>query len=178
MVGGWDEEKRASCGRRMRGREKRAGVRGCDLGGAETLAWTGRNGGAPRQFVRKTDVFPTQCLLKSGFVSRISSPPFRPVRVRFRSHPNQCPAPRHVSPFPASAAHTTPAFPLRVGTDGRRAQGGRCPEKKEKSDKIIKIQNCMYFSKNKKIRKKVLTFALGGVIITKLSARATVNEFF
>ena len=60
----------------------------------------GRNGGAPRQFVRKTDVFPTQCLLKSGFVSRISSPPFRPVRVRFRSHPNQCPAPRHVSPLP------------------------------------------------------------------------------
>ena len=86
-------------GRRVGG-EKRAGVRGCDLGGAETLAWTGRNGGAPRQFVRKTDVFPTQCLLKSGFVSRISSPPFRPVRVRFRSHPNQCPAPRHVSPLP------------------------------------------------------------------------------
>ena len=35
----------------------------------------------------------------------------------------------------------------------------------------------MYFSKNKKIRKKVLTFALGGVIITKLSARADANEF-
>ena len=87
-------------GRRVVGGEKRAGVRGCDLGGAETLAWMGRNGGAPRQFVRKTDVFPTQCLLKSGFVSRISSPPFRPVRVRFRSHPNQCPAPRHVSPLP------------------------------------------------------------------------------
>ena len=48
----------------------------------------------------------------------------------------------------------------------------------ESSDRIIKIQNCMYFSKNKKIRKKVLTFAFGGVIITKLSARATVNEFF
>ena len=54
---------------------------------------------------------------------------------------------------------------------------GAVPEKKEKSDKIIKIQNCMYFSKNKKIRKKVLTFALGGVIITKLSARADANEF-
>ena len=79
---------------------KGPGGGGGDLGGAETLAWMGRNGGAPRQFVRKTDVFPTQCLLKSGFVSRISSPPFRPVRVRFRSHPNQCPAPRHVSPLP------------------------------------------------------------------------------
>ena len=126
-----DEEKRTSCGRRMRWEGRNvpgcgaviwvggarligAGVGGglgwvgpnggggggCDLGGAETLAWMGRNGGAPRQFVRKTDVFPTQCLLKSGFVSRISSPPFRPVRVRFRSHPNQCPAPRHVSPLP------------------------------------------------------------------------------
>ena len=42
----------------------------------------------------------------------------------------------------------------------------------------MNIQNCVYFSENKKIRKKVLTFALGGVIITKLSARATVNEFF
>ena len=42
----------------------------------------------------------------------------------------------------------------------------------------MNIQNCMYFSKNKKIRKKVLTFAGGGVIITKLSARATVHEFF
>ena len=69
-------------------------------GGAEPWACWARKGGAPRQFVRKTDVFPTQCLLKSGFVSRISSPPFRPVRVRFRSHPNQCPAPRHVSPLP------------------------------------------------------------------------------
>ena len=36
----------------------------------------------------------------------------------------------------------------------------------------------MYFSKNKKIQKKVLTFVFGSVIITKLSARATVNEFF
>ena len=41
----------------------------------------------------------------------------------------------------------------------------------------MNIQNCMYFSKNKKIRKKVLTFALGGVIITKLSARADANKF-
>ena len=48
----------------------------------------------------------------------------------------------------------------------------------EKSDNLFKIQNCTYFSKNKKIRKKVLTFALGGVIITKLSARATAHEFF
>ena len=48
------------------GGEKRAGARGIDLGGSGTLAWMGRNGGAPRQFVRKTDVFPTQCLLKSG----------------------------------------------------------------------------------------------------------------
>ena len=39
------------------------------------------------------------------------------------------------------------------------------------------MQNYMYFSKNKKIRKKVLTFAFGGVIITKLSARADANEF-
>ena len=58
---------------------------------------------------------------------------------------------------------------------GRRV--GAVPEKKEKSDRIIKIQNCMYFSKNKKIRKKVLTFAGGSVIITKLSARADANEF-
>ena len=42
----------------------------------------------------------------------------------------------------------------------------------------MNIQNCVYFSENKKIRKKVLTFAFGGVIITKLSERATVNEFF
>ena len=35
----------------------------------------------------------------------------------------------------------------------------------------------MYFSKNKKIRKKVLTFALDGGIITKLSARADAKEF-
>ena len=55
------------------GGEKRAGVRGCDLGGAETLAWMGRNGGAPRQFVRKTDVFPTQCVLTSGIVHQRSS---------------------------------------------------------------------------------------------------------
>ena len=54
---------------------------------------------------------------------------------------------------------------------------GAVPEKKEKSDKIIKIQNCMYFSKNKKIRKKVLTFAFDGGIITKLSARADAKEF-
>ena len=60
----------------------------------------------------------------------------------------------------------------------KRAGVGAVPEKKEKSDKIIKIQNCMFFSENKKIRKKVLTFAFDGVIITKLSARATVNEFF
>ena len=105
--------------------EKRAGVPGCDLGGAETLAWTEQNGGAPRQFARKTDVFPAQCLLKSGFVSRISSPPFPSVRARFRSHPNQCPAPRHVSlPLRASAAHTPHAFPLGLGTDGRRAPEG------------------------------------------------------
>ena len=105
--------------------EKRAGVPGCDLGGAETLAWTERNGGAPRQFDRKTDVFPAQCLLKSGFVSRISSPLFPSVRARFRSHPNQCPAPRHVSlPLRASAAHTPHAFPLRLETDGRRAPEG------------------------------------------------------
>ena len=118
-----DEEKRASCGRRMRwgggdgggGGGGGGGVGGGALGGVcfngpggravfwgGAYTWAGwvRNGGAPRQFVRKTDVFPTQCLLKSGFVSRISSPPFRPVRVRFRSHPNQCPAPRHVSPLP------------------------------------------------------------------------------
>ena len=42
----------------------------------------------------------------------------------------------------------------------------------------MNIQNCVYFSENKKIQKKVLTFAGGSVIITKLSARATVNEFF
>ena len=41
----------------------------------------------------------------------------------------------------------------------------------------MNIQNCVYFSENKKIRKKVLTFALGGAIITKLSARADANEF-
>ena len=41
----------------------------------------------------------------------------------------------------------------------------------------MNIQNCVYFSENKKIRKKVLTFAFGGVIITKLSARAGANEF-
>ena len=40
----------------------------------------------------------------------------------------------------------------------------------------MNIQNCVYFSENKKIRKKVLTFAGGGVIITKLSARADANE--
>ena len=42
----------------------------------------------------------------------------------------------------------------------------------------MNIQNCVYFSENKKIRKKVLTFAFGGVIITKLSARADAKEFF
>ena len=42
----------------------------------------------------------------------------------------------------------------------------------------MNIQNCVYFSENKKKKKKVLTFAFGGVIITKLSARAAVNEFF
>ena len=107
------------------GGEKRAGVPGCDLGGAETLARTERKGGAPRQFARKTDVFPAQCLLKSGFVSRISSPSFPSVRARFRSHPNQCPAPRHVSlSLRASAAHTPHAFPLGLGADGRRAPEG------------------------------------------------------
>ena len=107
------------------GGEKRVGVPGCDLGGAETLAWTERNGGAPRQFARKTDVFPAQCLLKSGVVSRISSPPFPAVRARFRSHPNQCPHPdSFLSLFRASSAHTPHAFPLGLGTDGRRAPEG------------------------------------------------------
>ena len=41
----------------------------------------------------------------------------------------------------------------------------------------MNTQNCVYFSENKKIRKKVLTFVLGGVIITKLSARADADEF-
>ena len=34
------------------------------------------------------------------------------------------------------------------------------------------------FLKIRKFEKKVLTFAFGGVIITKLSARADANEFF
>ena len=61
--------------------------------------------------------------------------------------------------------------------DGREARPGWALSLRKKSDKIIKIQNCMYFSKNKKIRKKVLTFAFDGGIITKLSARADAKEF-
>ena len=40
---------------------------------------------------------------------------------------------------------------------------------------VVAHLNLKFF---KKIRKKVLTFAFGGVIITKLSARATAHEFF
>ena len=106
------------------GEEKRAEVPGCDLGGAETLAWTERNGGAPRQFARKTDVFPAQCLLKSGFVSRISSPTFPSVRARFRSRPNQCPAPRHVS-LPLRICRSHAARFSSGGGDGRETRPGR-----------------------------------------------------
>lgn len=113
-----------ACGRRMCWGEKRVGVPGCDLGGAETLARTERKGGAPRQFARKTDVFPAQCLLKSGFVSRISSPTFPCVRARFRSHPNQCPAPRHVSLPPRIFRPHAARFSSGVG-DGRETRPGR-----------------------------------------------------
>ena len=60
---------------------------------------------------------------------------------------------------------------------GKQRSGLRRSALIKKSDKKKKIQNCTYFSKNKKIRKKVLTFADGGVIITKLSARADAKEF-
>ena len=53
-----------------------------------------------------------------------------------------------------------------------------CSSRAKKSDNTTNMQNCMYFFKNKKIRKKVLTFVIDGVIITKLSARADAKEFF
>ena len=89
------------------------------------MAWTERNGGAPRQFARKTDVFPTQSLLKSGVVSRISSPPFPAVRARFRSHPNHSPAPRLVSlPLPRIFRPHAARFSSGVG-GGRETRPGR-----------------------------------------------------
>ena len=92
------EEKRAACGRQMRGgREKRAGVPGIDLGGSGT--WLGR---------RETGE------MKSGSQSRISRDTepgkhqfsWRIVSVLLRfapsapgspPRPNHSPAPRHVS---------------------------------------------------------------------------------
>ena len=42
----------------------------------------------------------------------------------------------------------------------------------------IKYRIVRIFLKIRKFKKKVLTFAGGSVIITKLSARATAHEFF
>ena len=72
------------------------------------------------------------------------------------------------SPSPGSRGETVSALSQDAPTSCRLNEG-----------KIRRYSTVKERGKNKEEnRKKVLTFAFGGVIITKLSARADANEFF